>query len=478
MNSVIAEADGVAPLRPFPGRESIGRFAGLPHGHLAYPPLVGQPYSTAGNFVHAYYVSHGTKTLCYWQGGFFAYAEGAWLPRAKDDVRADVYRYIKHAAEPTRAFVDGVMDALRAVAKLPDSISPPAWTDHTKDDPRDVVAFRNGLLRITDGTLLPATPRFFTLNTLDFAYEPAVRDPVVWLGLMKSIWPDDLRSIEALQEWFGYLLTLDTRQQKALLIVGPKRSGKGTIARILRMLVGAANVSAPTLASLGQQFGLQDLVGKQLAIISDARLGGRADAAAVAENLLRISGEDAISVARKFQPDYTAQLPVRFVVMTNELPSLADASGALASRFILLRMTRSFFGKEDHGLLDRLLPELPAILHWALEGLQRLRGRGYFLQPESGRSMLDDLEAMSSPVKAFVADRCILDPRATMPIANLYGAWIGWCAEQGRDAVGTSQSFGAKITSAFPTLRVTQPRLDGVRTRVYEGVRLRVAGDA
>ncbi|MCZ6737546.1 MAG: hypothetical protein O7B77_06175, partial [Actinobacteria bacterium] len=49
---------------------------------------------------------------------------------------------------------------------------------------------------------------------------------------------------------FGYALTQDTRQQKLFLIVGPKRSGKGTIARVLTAMVGADNVCNPTLASL------------------------------------------------------------------------------------------------------------------------------------------------------------------------------------------------------------------------------------
>ena len=56
------------------------------------------------------------------------------------------------------------------------------------------------------------------------------------------------------------------------LLVGPKRGGKGTIARVLRRLIGAHNVAGPTLASFATNFGLQDLVAKSLAVISDARL--------------------------------------------------------------------------------------------------------------------------------------------------------------------------------------------------------------
>ena len=54
--------------------------------------------------------------------------------------------------------------------------------------------------------------------------------------------------------------------------------------------------------------------------------------------------------------------------MTNELPRIEDASGALSSRFIVLTLTQSFYGREDHSLLDRFIPELPGILLWALNG--------------------------------------------------------------------------------------------------------------
>ena len=177
--------------------------------------------------------------------------------------------------------------------------------------------------------------------------------------------------MESLQEWFGYLLTADTRLQKMLMVVGPKRSGKGTIARVLAALVGKGNIAAPTLGSLTTNFGLQLLVGKGVAIFSDPRLSNRTDQAIVVERLLSITGEDAQTVDRKHMSAITCKLPTRFVILTNELPRLNDASGAIVSRVILLRTSRSFLGHEDHQLTDVLLGELPGILLWAAGGWHR-----------------------------------------------------------------------------------------------------------
>jgi putative DNA primase/helicase len=74
---------------------------------------------------------------------------------------------------------------------------------------------------------------------------------------------------------------------------------------VLTRLVGIDNTVAPTLAGLGVNFGLAPLIGKRIAIISDARLGGRADQHAIAERLLSITGEDAITIDRKFREAWT-----------------------------------------------------------------------------------------------------------------------------------------------------------------------------
>jgi putative DNA primase/helicase len=159
--------------------------------------------------------------------------------------------------------------------------------------------------------------------------------PEVWLRFLHDLWGDDKQTTSTLQEVFGYVIGGDTRQQKIFLIVGPKRSGKGTIARVLTGILGRHNVAAPTLAGIATNFGLQPLIDKPLGIVSDARLSGKTDRSIVVERLLSISGEDSITVDRKYRDPWTGRLPTRFLILTNELPKLMDSSGALASRFIV-----------------------------------------------------------------------------------------------------------------------------------------------
>lgn len=340
---------------------------------------------------------------------------------------------------------------------------PPTFRDH---------ACTNGLLHLPTRKLIKHSPAFLTYNALDFAYDPGALDPVEWLRFLGSLWPEDPASIDTLQEMFGYLLTGDTRQQKVFLLVGPKRSGKGTIARIMTALLGRDNVCGPTLASLGQNFGLAPLIGMQAAIIADARLGARADQVAVAERLLSISGEDSITIDRKFLPAWTGRLSARFVILTNELPRLTDASGALASRFIVLSMSESFYGREDHGLFDRLREELPGILNWSIEGWERLQARGRFQQPASANEAVQELEDLASPILAFLRQRCRVAPGLSVSCDTLFGAWINWNADQGRDHPAHKQTFGRDLRAAIPRIRVVQRRKAKGVVRFYEGVTL------
>jgi putative DNA primase/helicase len=219
-------------------------------------------------------------------------------------------------------------------------------------------------------------------------------------------------------------------------------------------------------------FGLQPLLNKTLAIISDARLSGRTDAAVVVERLLSISGEDAQTIDRKHKSQVTAKLPTRFMVITNELPRLNDPSGALVGRLILLRLTQSFYGREDTKLTERLLTELPGILLWAIEGWKRLRQRGHFLQPESGTKLVQQMEDLSSPISVFLRECCQIGTGFIVSCEILFLRWQQWCASKGIKDAGSEQTFGRDLHAAIPGLDVRQQRVGSGRIRVYVGIKL------
>jgi len=420
--------------------------------------------------------------LMTWQGNRYVEVEDETIKNRLQPWLHDAAQYVwdrqlqDYVQEPFPAnpqTVKAALDSVRTFVHLPASWTPPVWLGDAsgKPEPRDILACQTANLHIPTGAVLPATPALFNTNSLEFDYDPDAPVPEKWLAFLEQLWSDDEPSIQLLQEWFGYCLTVDTSQQKMLLLVGPKRSGKGTIGRVLTQLIGAGNVVGPTTSSLAGAFGLQPLIGKSLAIVSDARFSGN-DVAVVTERLLCISGEDALTVDRKHIGSVTMKLPTRFMFLANELPRFSDASGALAGRFLVLRFTQSFYGREDKELTGKLLIELPGILLWALQGWERLHRRGRFEQPPSAEDAIRDLEDLTSPVGAFVRDRCIVGAGFTVEAMELFQAWKDYCQSIGRDHSGTVQTLGRNLRAAVPGLGVRQPRIGGGRLRWYEGIAL------
>lgn len=418
--------------------------------------------------------------LRFWRSTWLRWNGASYEEVRPAEVRARVIRSLNtNYSHLSQRITGDVMDQLKAQAVLWGSVEPPAWIDEPAPWPADeVLATRNALVHLAslvrgEPCMLPPTPRFFTTVALNYDFQADAPQPDRWLTFLSEVWGDDQQSISTLQEWFGYFLTLDTSQQKMLMLIGPGRSGKGTIARVLRELIGPANVAGPALAAFAQNFGLSPLIGKALAIIHDARLGNRSDQGMIVERLLSITGEDAQTIDRKYKEAWMGTLTTRLMMLTNELPQLNDSSGALVGRMILLRTSKSFFGREDTKLTRKLLAELPGILLWSIEGWRRLRERGCFEQPATGTELLGDMADLASPVGAFVRERCLIGPGCRVAVADVYAAWRQWCELYGREQPGTEQSLGKDLLAAVTGLKRRQARDGDQRYRVYEGLALR-----
>lgn len=386
-----------------------------------------------------------------------------------DEVKENVPVFKPFNPDPTK--VRKVIEGLEAVChEEADAKAPPAWLGEEGPPPLENISLRNGVLHLPTGKLMPPTPDFFTRNALDLEYDPNAPEPVEWFTFLRSLWPDGPEP-DVLQEMFGYLLLPDTSLQKIFLLVGPERCGKGTILKVLTSLIGKPNVAAPSISELGKDFGLEPLIGKQLATITDMRLGKKADLGEIATNLLRISGEDDVSANRKGTTYWTGRLAVRFLILGNELPKFEENSPALARRFVPLILTESFFGREDRGLIDRLLPELPGILNWAIEGWKRLQERGHFLLPSASRAAVDAIQERSSPIAAFLAEMCELGPELSVEKDTLYSAWLSWNERNGERNPGGK----GKLTQLLDTAGRIKPGKPGSGERVpsYMGVMLK-----
>lgn len=330
----------------------------------------------------------------------------------------------------------------------------------------NLVLVRNGVLDINTGHVVRSTPLWFSLSRVEADYDHTL-DPyadTAWLRMLRDQWPNDPDAITCLQQWFGYVLSGRTDLQKWMLIIGPSGSGKSIIADVLGTLLGVVN--ATKLDTLNSQFGLQALyeTGTTLALMSDIRFGARDSSTAVG-NLLAVTGEDEVTVERKYKTAVSARLPVRFHGSANEMPRWSDNSAALQRRVLILETTRGFRGTDDDdpGLKQRIIThELGHVLRWAVEGLALLNAAGGRFTRSSRADELDaELAELSSPVRTFVTECCELGTADDfVDLKSLYTVWRAW-AEANNTGTGMSQNrFRAALKALYlDPVRPGQKRL-------------------
>lgn len=455
--------------------------------------------------IEANYRDGDESTLIWWHDDWWLWsrASARWVLQKEVDFKADLTNQVRAAlavihAESQRAFAEGridklspcprvtvslvssVLTCLRPMVHLPSCVAQPSWIRGHAGPPIDrLCCTTGGILDMAEYAekrerteVIPVTPKLFAGVAATWRIDFGGGPPADWLKFLSTVWPDDPESIALLQEWMGYLLSSDTKQEKMLLMLGPPRCGKGTISRVIRQLVGDGNCCGPSLASLSSSFGLATLVGKSVALIEDARLPSRSDTNVLAGNLLTISGRGITSIDRKFKDANDALLCTRFVICSNEIPAIPDRGRALANRWSILRFRESFLGREDLTLEGRLQAELSAIALWAIEGWARLQRQGRFAVPEGSREAIEQAESISAPVTMFLSERCEMGPQRRVTRSDLFAEWVHWCGQTGRRETGSREEFGRQLKAACHEVNIKRWRDNGVLVWGYEGVGL------
>ena len=450
------------------------------------------PLAVAKRFIAVRGQYNGTRIIHRWRGKFWNWRDNHYRPTDDDAIRAALYSFLSAADIEVRFGKCSAYTALKpnktmAVALVDQEYEMPSWFGApgvfgvNGVNSNELVAMRNGLLYLPTRKLISHSPDFFSANVLDFGYDPNAQCPR-FRQFLRELWPKDFETQRLVLEMFGLCLTDVTRCQKAFIFVGPKRGGRGTMGRVLRGLVGPENFVGATLKQFSGQFGMQSWIGKKIAVFTDASLDGisKREHGIIAENLKRITGEDAVPIPQKYHRDWEGILHTRVIVFSNEMLHFQDASGALPARFVAIIMRESFEDRQDKMLTDKLLAERPGIFNLALDALDNLRARGWeFIQPASGEGMLEELKDLAAVVRVFAKDRCELDPSFEILEGKLYFSYRGWCELHGHYPTN-EETFSTKLRAQFPAIDSHRPRnVNGQenpgRRTVLKGIRLRVS---
>lgn len=404
-----------AGLLTKPVREQLDALAGT-----ATPPRISGQYAknhteNAGLFVERHYPDGG---LARSDQAWYAWTGKAWEELDDDDVKHKLSIDMASSL-PQHSNIAGTYSVLCTLCHKAGK--------RINETPPQLVLFQNGVLDLTTGQLLAHDPGYFTTNILPYGYSPQARADR-WLTFLFDIFEGDAERVALMQEWFGYMISNSYVHHKIMLMLGPRRSGKGTIGRILEQFVGHQNFTGASLHAFTSDAYLELLRTKTVAFSGDTeRRVNRNSIDVVIERLKKISGNDAVTFSRKYKSTLSQTLPTRITLSGNHVPNLFDDSGALAGRLLVLPFNVSYADREDLYLYDSLVPEMEGIAAWALEGLRRLSANGRFTHPAASEIEAQYIAEAFSPLKMFIDSVCTLgEPEHKTFCGDLYSAYRAW----------------------------------------------------
>jgi len=331
-----------------------------------------------------------------------------------------------------------------------------------------LVNVRNGMLDWQSGQLLPHDPEYLSTIQIPTEFDPGARCPQIETFLLTTL-PDDC--IEMTLEWLGYLLIPSTKQQKALMVVGPGENGKSTFLDFIRLFLGAQNVSGIPLQELAEhRFKRAELQGKLVNMFADL------DAAALERSsyFKMIVTGDEIDAERKYGHPFTFKPFSRLIFSANAMPASYDRSKAFYRRWLIVPFPNCFEGDDaDRDMLNKITTsqELSGLLNLAIEYLRKLTARGYFDEPATVVKAMNIYKQTSDPMAAFLEECCYTDDDKVLEVGKtaLYEAYTEYCDNAKARYIEPRADFNSRLQEMYPMMIEHRKRVDERRIAFWRG---------
>lgn len=342
---------------------------------------------------------------------------------------------------------------------------------------------RNGMLDLETGELLEHDPKYLSTRQVAVDWNPDAKCPKYLAWLVDRVGEAQVPVVE---EAIAQFLNPSRTPSKALFLFGPSRSGKSTMLRLAKEMVGGENgghVSAVRLQQLADdKFAAAELFGKTLNIGADLPKDHIKDLSA----FKTMSGDDPITANRKYGAMVTFRNNALFLFSANTIPTVGEESSAYLNRMVPVVFPKTYAGSEDPRIESELLSELPGILVRWVRAYQAHMARGYtFVSPPS--AVAEHFGAASDRVARFIAEGCVVgvevpstrqtdtadaaparrtfgpSPVSIAPtyptgvpvnLTQLHAAFMDWVADEKAGSMGRN-TFGQRV-KALPGVQVVR----------------------
>lgn len=327
------------------------------------------------------------------------------------------------------------------------------------DRNKGLLNLRNGILNLARRELVPHDRARYITRMAQVDYDPAAQAPV-WEAFIQSVTGGDAQLAEYLQVMVGYCLCGSTREQCMFFLYGDGANGKSTFLETLAKMLGdyCMNAQADTIASTRSRSSgaarsdVARLKGARFVTLEEGDQGATLDEGLVKQ----MTGGNTITARFQYGKEFEFRPEFKLVEATNHLPKIHGTDVGIWRRIRLVPFTQSIpEEKQDILLPQKLEAELPGILNWALDGLQK-----WLANSQGGRrhglpacaavdSAVNAYKQDQDRIAAFLADCTEPAEGSTVQASVLFRTYLNWCSENNEKWRMANKQFGMEVKKHY-----------------------------
>jgi putative DNA primase/helicase len=187
-----------------------------------------------------------------------------------------------------------------------------------------------------------------------------------------------------------------------------------------------------------------------------------------AESKIKVMTGPKITCRFMRQNFFTYKTQFKVVIAGNHKPSLRGVDEAIRRRLHLVPFTVTIPPDErDRQLAEKLQPEWPGILHWAVQGCLEWQRVG-LAPPPAVRDASAAYFTEEDLLGRWIEECCAVDPTSSQLVGELFANWKGW-TDAARERAGSQKAFSQNLEKRD----FVQARQGGTGKSIFHGIALK-----
>ena len=373
----------------------------------------------------------------------YVYEEGIWVETGKGLIKFEIESLL------------GVFSKNNSVSEILEKIK--RKTETSTEDfnivPEYKICLSNCVLDISNIQkiqILEHSNQYNFKNKIPIEYNEKSDCPKIKKFIEDTFYPIDVPQV---QEWFGFHLIRKYLFKKAVIIHGPKNTGKSVFLNLLTTFLGVENVVDLSLQEIswGKGFDLLVLKNKNANIHDDLSSKDLSDGG----GFKMAVGDGFISGEEKFGSHHRFRNSAKMTFACNKIPPVKDIDDdAYYDRWLTWNLD-NIISIEDKNttLINELTSkeELSGLLNYALEGYVRLVSQNSFSNEKDSDEIKSLMIRNSSPLARFTIEHLIDENGSKITKEDMYKHYCSFCmSDTPVSSPCSKEQLGRQLTRFAP----------------------------